>query len=191
LKARGRRSIKSEDDIPGKVIPDTARANADPLAAQVLEIAYAAIGASDNRKCLRVESDYHAELRIRAGASEWPFTIEGGYGDIGLRKAKRRVAALDASDVLHRAVGTQRDTWRLLMLAVEIKNTADRVYAGLLDTARDPGGESNGVRGKGIGGRCAACEGACDYSDTKMYQPPKRHDGMPPFSPMSGFHVSS
>jgi len=81
--------------------------------------------------------------------SEWPFTIEGGYGDIGLRKAKRRVAALNASDVLHRAVGTHRDTWRLLMLAVEIKHTADRVSDGMIDTARIPVGETNGVRGQG------------------------------------------
>src|SRR5437762_11933825 len=74
-------AIRLEDDIAGEVIPNTACTDADPLALQVLEIAYAGIGASDNRKCLRVESDYHAELRIGAAGSEYSLTIECGQSD--------------------------------------------------------------------------------------------------------------
>src|SRR5690349_13147034 len=62
-------AIRLENGIAGEVIPNTARTNADPLALQVLGIAYASIGASDNRKCLWVECDYRAELRIGAGGS--------------------------------------------------------------------------------------------------------------------------
>jgi hypothetical protein len=39
LGPRGRRAIKSEDDIVGEVISDTARPEADALAAQIPEIA--------------------------------------------------------------------------------------------------------------------------------------------------------
>jgi uncharacterized protein len=46
LRTGCRPAIKSEDDIAGEVISNTARANPDPLATQVLEIAYAGIGAS-------------------------------------------------------------------------------------------------------------------------------------------------
>ena len=53
LGTRGRRAIKSEDDIAGEIISDTARADADALAAQILKIAYAGIGASDDGKCFR------------------------------------------------------------------------------------------------------------------------------------------
>jgi len=43
----GRRpAIKSEDNITREVVSDTARANADALGTQVLEVAYAGIGAS-------------------------------------------------------------------------------------------------------------------------------------------------
>ena len=51
-----RPAIKSEDDIVREVISDTARANADALGTQVLEIAYAGIGASDDGKCFRVKA---------------------------------------------------------------------------------------------------------------------------------------
>jgi hypothetical protein len=83
-----RPAIKSEDGIAGEVLSNTARANADPLPTQVLEIAYAGIGASDNGKCFRVKCHYRAELRIGAGSSERPLTIKGGQRDVGLRKAK-------------------------------------------------------------------------------------------------------
>src|ERR1700739_230084 len=84
-----RRPIKSKDDIASEVISDPARADADPLATQILEIAYAGIGPSDNGKCLRVEGDYRAELGIGAGGSKRPLTIESSQGDVGLRQAKR------------------------------------------------------------------------------------------------------
>src|SRR6516165_801065 len=84
-----RPAIKSEDDIAGKVISNTSRANAHPLATQVLEIADAGIGTSDNGKCFRVQCGYHAELRIRTSSAEWPLTLERSQGDVGLRKAKR------------------------------------------------------------------------------------------------------
>src|SRR5215471_10997049 len=71
-----RPTIKSEDDIAGEVISHTARANAHPLVTQVLEIAYAGIGASDNGKCFRVQCDYHAELRSGTGRRERSLTTE-------------------------------------------------------------------------------------------------------------------
>ena len=56
LRAGCRPAIGFEYDIAGEVISHTARANAHPLAAQVLEIAYAGIGASDDGKCFRVKA---------------------------------------------------------------------------------------------------------------------------------------
>src|SRR5271170_4742737 len=84
-----RRAVKSEDDIAGEVISDTARADADALAAQILEVAYAGIGPSDNGKCFRIECDQDAQLRIGAGSSKGALTMVSGIGDVGLRKAKR------------------------------------------------------------------------------------------------------
>src|SRR5215813_4220884 len=72
LRTGGRPAVKFEDDIAGKVVSDAARANANPFATQVLEIAYPGIRASNNGKCLRIECDYRAELWIGAGGSERP-----------------------------------------------------------------------------------------------------------------------
>src|ERR1700730_18015471 len=117
LRARCRRAINSEDDIVREVISDTARPDADALAAQILEVAYAGIGASDDGKCFPVKCDQGAQLRIRAGGRERSFTMKGRIGDVGLRKAKLCVAAFDASDIRHRAIGTHRDAWHRLMRA--------------------------------------------------------------------------
>src|SRR5215472_8472440 len=83
LTARCRPAIRFEDDIAGEVISHTARANADALAAQVLEIAYAGIGASDNRKCFRIQCDYHAEHRMGTIGTERPLTMISGQGNVG------------------------------------------------------------------------------------------------------------
>src|SRR5271165_6884398 len=92
LRIRYRPAIKSEDDIAGDGISGTALPDAHALAAQILEIAYAGIGASDNGKCFRVECDQHAQLRIGAGGSKRSLSMKSGISDIGLRKAKRRPA---------------------------------------------------------------------------------------------------
>src|SRR5215472_16741883 len=148
----GRRpAIKFEDDIEREVVSDTARANADALGTQVLEIAYGGIGASDDGKCFRVKGNYHAQLRIGAGGSERSLTMESGIGDIGLRKAKRRVTALDAPDVRYRAVRTHCNAWDRLMLGLQIEHTADRVSDWVIDAAGDPGGETDRSRSLGIG----------------------------------------
>src|SRR5271166_253209 len=162
LGTRYRRAIKSEDDIVREVISDTARPDADALAAQILEIANAGIGASDNGKCFAVKCDQRAQLRIGASGSEWSFTMKSGIGDVGLRKAKICVAALDASNVRHRAIGTHRNAWHRLMLAPQIKHPADRVSDGMIDAAGRSGGESNRARSEGNGGCYAACNRACD-----------------------------
>ena len=54
LRPRSRRVIRSEDDMVREVVSDAARPEADALASQILEIAYACTGASDDGKCLRV-----------------------------------------------------------------------------------------------------------------------------------------
>ena len=82
-------AVKSKDDIAGEVISDPARADADALPTQMLEIAYACISPSDNGECFRVKGDYRAELGIRAGRCKRPLTLESGHGDVGLRQAKR------------------------------------------------------------------------------------------------------
>src|SRR5271170_7077579 len=83
-----RRAIKSEDDIAGEVISDTARADADALATQILKVAYAGVGPSDDGKCFRIECDQGAQLRVGAGRGKGALAMESGIGDIGLRKAK-------------------------------------------------------------------------------------------------------
>src|SRR5580704_19299543 len=141
-----RRAIKSEDDVAGEVISDTAGTDTDALAAQILEVAYAGIGPSDNGKCFRIECDQDAQLRVGAGCSEGALSMESGIGDVGLRKAKRRGAAFDASDVRHRTIGTHRDAGHRRMFVVQIKHLADRASDGMIDAAGGPGGESNRVR---------------------------------------------
>jgi hypothetical protein len=84
-----RRAIKSEDDFVGEVISHTARADADALAAQILEVAYVGIGPRDNGKCFRIECDQDAQLRIGTGCTKGALAMESGIGDVGLRKAKR------------------------------------------------------------------------------------------------------
>src|SRR4029077_1327813 len=79
----GRPAVKSENDIAGKVISHTARADADPLAGQALKIAYAGIGASDYGKRFRVQRNYRAELRTGTGRSERSLTMVSGHGDVG------------------------------------------------------------------------------------------------------------
>jgi hypothetical protein len=63
--------------------------DADTLVAQILEIAYPGIGASDDGECLRIERDQHAELRIRPGGGKRSLTVKGRIGNVGLRQAKR------------------------------------------------------------------------------------------------------
>ena len=160
LGARYRRPVKSEDDIVREVISDTARPDADALAAQIPEIAYTGIGASDDGKCFAVECDQRAQLRIGASGRERSLTMKSGIGDIGLRKAKICVAALDASDVRHRAIGTHSDAWHRLMRAPQIKHPADRASDGMIDAPGRPGGESNRGRSESNRNRHAACNGA-------------------------------
>ena len=89
LRTGGLPAVKFEDDIAGKIISDTARADTDPFAAQVLEIAYPGIRASNNGKCFRIECNYRAQLWIRSGDIERPLTVESSQGYVGLRKSKR------------------------------------------------------------------------------------------------------
>src|SRR5215469_4556614 len=158
-----RPSIRSEDDLAGKVIPDAAGANADALATQILEVIYAGIGASDDGECFRVKRDDRAQPRIGPSGGERPLSMDSRIGDVGLRKAKRGLAALDAPDVRHRAIRTQRDTWHALMLAFQIKEAADRISNWMIDTTRDPGGNRNRVWSEPVGARRAACNGTCYY----------------------------
>ena len=88
LRIRYRRAIKSEDDIAGEVISDTDRADADALATQILEVAYAGIGPSDHGECFRIECDQDAQARVGAGCGKGALTMESGIGDVGPRKAK-------------------------------------------------------------------------------------------------------
>src|SRR5262249_40989241 len=101
LRTGSRPPVKFEDDVAGKIISDTARPNANPFAMQVLEIADPGIRASDDGKCLWIECDYRAELWIRAGGSKRPLSLESGQRHVGLRKSKRRVTTLEASDVAY------------------------------------------------------------------------------------------
>ena len=71
-----RPAIRSEDDIAGEVITDPVRADADPLATQILEIAYAGIGPSDNRKCFRIKCDYRASSVSGPAAANGPSPLK-------------------------------------------------------------------------------------------------------------------
>src|SRR3984893_4985764 len=191
LRARCRRAINSEDDIVREVISDTARPDADALAAQILEVAYAGIGASDDGKCFPVKCDQGAQLWIGASSRERSLTMKSGIGDVGLRKAKICIAALDTPDVRHRAIGTHRDAWRRLMLAPQIKHLADRASDRMIDAAGRPGGESNRGRSESHRDRRAACNGARHDRRGKAERLSKRHNRMPPCPPVSGAHASS
>lgn len=88
LGIRYRPAISCEDHVTGECVAGTALADADPTAAQILKIAYAGIGASDDSERLRKKRDQHPQLRIGTSDGERSRSMKCGVGNVSLRQAE-------------------------------------------------------------------------------------------------------